>query len=319
MNGIPDIQISVVIVTHNPDAELLWAAVDSVERQTLSPLNFELIVVDNASCPPLDGARFSGRKFGVRIVREPRPGLVYGRCAGINAASGGLIVFVDDDNQIAPDYLERCVGIAEENPSIGAFGGISTPSFGGPVAKWKAALLPYLGVRDHGPEAITSSSGEWGKWDPIGAGMVVRHDVGQHFVEFVDNYQGACQLGRKGKSLMSGEDTLMARVAWMSHYACSYQPSLRLSHYMKPRRLAVGVLLRTLIGHGRSYVILQRILGRPVGRLTLLTPISLLSSYCFRIRTAGIRAGSIMWFWDFGRFLELISERDRPAGCEPTK
>jgi glycosyltransferase involved in cell wall biosynthesis len=319
MNDVSEIQVSLVIVTHNPAAELLSAALDSIERQDFPLPNFEVIVVDNASCPPLDDARLNERHFDIRIVREPRLGIVHARCAGVQAASGSLIVFVDDDNQIACDYLDQSVRIAQENPTIGAFGGICKPHFEGPMAKWKAALLPYLGVRDHGPDAITSNSGEWGKWDPIGAGMVVRNAVGRRFVEFVENHEAARRLGRTGKSLMSGEDTLMARVAWMMNYACSYQPSLRSSHYMKLSRLAVGVLVRTLLGHGRSYVILQRILGRPAGRITPLTPIALLSSYFFRVRSAGIRAGSIIWFWDLGRILELLDGAKPAVECEPAR
>jgi glycosyltransferase involved in cell wall biosynthesis len=308
------IEVSVIIVTHNPPPELLDAALNSVERQTLSPGEFEVIVVDNASSPPLSEAAFEHRTPRPRIVGEPNVGILSARRAGIRAAAGELLVFVDDDNQISPDYLEQALRIARANPKIGAFGGICEPLFDRPIAKWKTALLPYLGIRDHGSDVITSKCGDWGKWDPIGAGMAIRREIGLRFADFVESHPEVSRLGRSGKSrsgksMMSGDDTLISRVAWMMNYSCSYQPSLRLSHYMKPGRLAATSLIRTLVGHGRSYIVLEQILGRANGKLTWRAPVSLFFIFWLRVGKKGLRAGSIEWFWDVGRILELFSGR----------
>jgi len=307
MSEAQDILISVVIATHNAAPGLLSAALESAARQSVAPL--EVIVVDNASIPPV--AVHDDQSHRVRVVREAKLGVIHARCTGIRCASGNWIVFVDDDNQIASDYLEQAAQIVRAHPEIGAFSGMSMPKFDGPVAKWKRRLLPYLGVHDHGPQPITSNSGDWGEGDPIGAGMVFRKDVGMRFVEMVENDSATLQLGRAGTGLMSGEDTLIARVAWMMHYACSYQPALHLTHAMRPGRMKLPVLVRTLLGHGRSYIVLQRILGRPPGRIAWYTPLSLFSSYIFRVRTEGVRAGSVVWFWDLGRVLQLLEEPRR--------
>jgi len=303
--------VSVVIVTHNPNRELLSATLHSIECQDFPIEGFEVILVDNASSPALEAKDFAGRNFRLRLIAEPNLGLIWGRCSGIEAASGGLIVFVDDDNQIARDYLAQAVRIARKYPEIGAFGGICEALFAAPPAKWKDGLLRYLGIRNHGSEPITSNSGNWGPWDPIGAGMVVRHEVAQRFVEFVKTNRTARRLGRAGKSMMSGEDTLMARMAWMMNYFCSYQPSLRLLHYMKPERLRLRSLARTVAGHGRSYIVLEEILGRVPADPLWLLPIHLPASYLSRIRAEGLRAGSIAWLWDLGRALELVAVRKR--------
>jgi glycosyltransferase involved in cell wall biosynthesis len=305
------IEVSVIIVTHNPLRELLDAALNSVETQTLPPDQFEVIVVDNASSPPLSEAVFAHRTPTPRIVREPNVGIVSARRAGIRAAAGDLLVFVDDDNQIFPDYLEQALRIARSNPEIGAFGGICEPLFDRPIAEWKTALLPYLGIRDYGSDVITSKCGEWGEWDPIGAGMAIRKEIGLRFTEFVESNPEASRLGPTGKSGMFADDTLIARVAWMMNYSCSYQPSLRLSHYMKPGRLAATRLMRTLVGHGRSYVVLERILGRPNGKLTWRAPVGLFFAFWFRARKEGLRVSAIKWFWDVGRVLELFSGREK--------
>ena len=59
--------------------------------------------------------------------------------------------------------------------------------------------------------------------------MVIRRDVGEQFVRIVESSPEARRLGRAGGALMSGEDTLMARAAWLAGYACSYEPALSLS------------------------------------------------------------------------------------------
>ena len=306
--------LSVILVTHNPRSDLLAAALESVARQTLAREAFEVLVVDNASTPALEQAHLRAAYAPeLRLIREPRLGISFARCAGIRAARGEILVFVDDDNRLAADYLEGALEIASRRPEAGAFGGICEPLFECHVPPWKIRLLPYLGVRDHGPEPIVSRSGEWGKWDPIGAGMVIRRPVGERFLRILEEHPEAQRLGRAGGALMSGEDTLMARAAWLLGYACSYEPSLRLKHVMKSGRLAVPVLAGALYGHGRSYVILQRLLGRPAGRAGWLLPAELLLSYCSRVRNEGLRVGTISWFWDLGRAVELWQSSSRPA------
>lgn len=306
--------LSAILITHNPRSDLLAAALESIERQTLAKGAFEVLVVDNASAPALEETELRVKyALELRVIREPRLGISFARCAGIRAARGEILVFVDDDNRLAADYLERTLEIASRRPETGAFGGICEPLFECRVPRWKMRLLPYLGVRDHGPEPISSRSGEWGEWDPIGAGMVIRRVVGERFRRIVEEHPEAQRLGRAGGALMSGEDTLMARAAWLEGYACSYEPALKLQHAMKAGRLAVPMLARTLYGHGRSYVILQRLLGRPAGRAGWLLSAELVLSYCSRVRNEGLRTGTISWFWDLGRAVELWQNGSRPA------
>ncbi len=292
--------ISVILCTYNPDARLLAWALDSLAGQTHR--DFELVVVDNNSTPPLDEDSLQReRSLNLRVVREPRQGLTHARCAGIEATSGNLIVFVDDDNHLDPDYLRQALEIAQSDTAIGHFGGISIAELGAPVPEWKRRLLPYLGVRDHGSAPITSSEPRWGAWEPIGAGMVTRRAVAMEFVRMVRSNSLALLLGRQGTSLMSGEDTLRARAANALGYACSYQPSLKLRHYIKPARLSPRVLSRTLEGHGRSYVVLERVLGRDVERPSLhWMARELVLRLLYRIRREGVAAGGVSWCWDIG-------------------
>ena len=285
--------VSVILCTKDPRPDLLARALDSLDRQTLPRDRWELILVDNASTPPVDVAAHPCRP---RVVVEPTPGLGAARCAGIAAAAADLFVFVDDDNFLAPDYLERAVAIAATEPRVGLFGGVSVAELERPIPPWKRPVLPYLGVRDHGPAPITAFADHWGEWEPIGAGMVARRPVAERFVRMHAESADARRLGRSGSALLSGEDALFARAAHRLGYSCSYQPALRLTHYLKGDRLRVRYLARLLAGHGRSYVLLGRSLGQPTADLKVRTAVARL---LHRLRTAG-RAGAITWFWDLG-------------------
>jgi len=231
--------------------------------------------------------------------------------AGIKQCRSDLIVFVDDDNYLAPDYFVRALEIAAKEPEIGIFGGIAHASLEIEVSGLKQKLLPNLGIRDYGSEAITSYEEHWGKWEPIGAGMVTRRDVAEAFVAFVDQEAVAGDLGRKGKDLMSCEDSLFARVANRAGYANSYQPALSLHHFMKKERLTYPYFWKLIKGLGRSHVRLEQALGRadklkqiPVGKLLpLLT---------FRLGQDGL-PGAIRWAWDLG-FREELKKLEASKG-----
>jgi GT2 family glycosyltransferase len=86
----------------------------------------EVLVVDN---DPADaGTRATVEAFGgATDVPEPRPGLSVARNAGIRAARGRLIAFVDDDTAVHPRWLERLLhGFAD--PRVLAVTGLVLPA-----------------------------------------------------------------------------------------------------------------------------------------------------------------------------------------------
>ena len=249
------------------------------------------------------------RASPLRVIREHRQGTVFARCAGIEAARAPLLVFLDDDNHFDSNYLEEALRIAREQPSIGAFGGVARCLAQGRIPVWKQALLPYLGIRDYGYDVITSSEDRWGEWEPIGAGMVFRRVVGQRFVELVRSNPDAQRLGRRGGAgFICGEDSLLARMTYQLGYACSYQPSLRLTHFIRSSRLTAWHLARTLEGTARAFVIYEHVLGRPAQRCGFVrSSFNLLLGCARRIRSKGLQAGFVEWFWDLGYFLQTRS------------
>lgn len=108
--------VSVVIPTHDRPHRLR-RAVRSVAAQTYEPI--ELVVVDDASSPPVPAAverdaaqveRFVTRRF------EHNRGGSAARNAGIEAATGEYLAFLDDDDRWDPAKLERQVPLLATGP-----------------------------------------------------------------------------------------------------------------------------------------------------------------------------------------------------------
>ena len=91
--------------------------VQSVVNQTYP--NLEIILVDDGSpdqCPAMCDA-WAERDPRIRVIHKKNGGLSDARNAGMAAASGEYISFVDSDDWIAPEMLERLVKALERDDS----------------------------------------------------------------------------------------------------------------------------------------------------------------------------------------------------------
>lgn len=111
--------VSVVIPTHDrPD--LLERAIRSVLEQTYTEL--ELIVVDDASPEPVSLNEIVDRDAiaDARCIRlEDNRGGAGARNAGVAAASGEYVAFLDDDDEWLPEKVERQVERFEATDDVG--------------------------------------------------------------------------------------------------------------------------------------------------------------------------------------------------------
>jgi glycosyltransferase involved in cell wall biosynthesis len=95
-----------VIVCAYNESRLLPACLHSLLAQTRPP--DEILVVDNAST---DETGAVARAIpGVRVIDEPRKGLVIAREAGRRAATSDVLAYVDADCRMPLQWLERVEG-----------------------------------------------------------------------------------------------------------------------------------------------------------------------------------------------------------------
>jgi glycosyltransferase involved in cell wall biosynthesis len=102
--------VSIVIPVYN-EAERLGACLDAIFSQTVKP--HEVIVVDNNST---DGTMAVAQSYPmVRVLQEPRQGVVYARDRGFDAAEGEIIGRLDADSIVTPDWVESLQAIFAES------------------------------------------------------------------------------------------------------------------------------------------------------------------------------------------------------------
>ncbi len=112
MNAPP--LVSVVIPVFDRE-HFLADAIQSVLSQTYRPL--EVIVVDDGSS---DGSVAIARSFPeVHVIEQDHAGPSVARNRGIAASSGEFLAFLDADDVMPADKLERQVGYLNEHPAIG--------------------------------------------------------------------------------------------------------------------------------------------------------------------------------------------------------
>lgn len=110
-------RVSVAISTWNR-AHLVGRAIQSALAQTFK--DFELLVVDDGSTdatPEVLASVDDGRLR--RIRHEGNHGISRTRNTAIGLARGEWMAFLDDDNEWAPDYLDRQLALAASRPDAG--------------------------------------------------------------------------------------------------------------------------------------------------------------------------------------------------------
>ncbi len=109
-------RVSVVIPTYN-DREHLRACLESVLRQNPPSSSIEVIVVDDGST---DGtaAMVRERFPEVRLLTRTNEGAELARNAGVDAATGQLIAFIDSDCVATPHWLETLDRRLRNDPKL---------------------------------------------------------------------------------------------------------------------------------------------------------------------------------------------------------
>ncbi len=258
------IQISVVICAHNPNFERLQQVLDALRVQTLPAVQWELLLIDNASTSPLNRQTTVAWHPQGRIVREERLGLTAARVTGIKEASGDLLIFIDDDNVAQTDYLETALNIANEHPWVGAFGGSIVPRYEKQPEPKVTSVLNQLALRQVSHPMWAMGKGTTAIFfTPFGAGMVVRRAVARDYMERCSRDPLRQELDRKGESLSSGGDLDLALCACQNGLAVGLFPDLVIEHLIPAARVEPAYLLRLTEGIAESNVLMGHLYGNP--------------------------------------------------------
>lgn len=237
--------ISVVVCSHNPRAQYFSRTLDSLRNQTLPKERWELLLVDNASKEPLAATWDLSWHPLSRHIRECELGIALARQRGIKAASTDLIVFVDDDNLLASDYLSEALKIANQWPQLGLWSGTIIPEFELQPPPYLRDFLAVLAIREVKTPVWANIPTCYDAL-PWGAGLCTRRGVASAYCEQYE--KSTIHLGRTGISLVPGEDTEMCYVACKMGLGMGLFPTLNLTHLISKTRIEEKNLLRTSEG-----------------------------------------------------------------------
>lgn len=255
-------KISVVICTHDPREDYLKRTLAALNGQTLPKDQWELILVDNASRDPLS-YRYDITWHGqARHALELELGLTPARLRGIRESKGDLIVFVDDDNVLHSDYLENALILGKTHPFLGAIGGNILPEYEMLPPEWLPPVERVLAIRKAN---VPRWSNAWDDWQsqPWGAGMILKKEVCNQYLQLIGSDQRRKEMDRKGKSLFSGGDTDMVMGCIDLNLGFGVFPCLSLTHLIPPERMKEDYILRLVRALAASNLWLKHLRGQP--------------------------------------------------------
>jgi len=133
MTGEKEMKVSIVIPTYYRSKDLT-ELFDSLLRQSVKP--FEVIVVDDTPTDAIKNVceEYCGkfRELGIKLIyirNQREPSLTIARNIGVNMAKGDIILFLDSDVILYPDYIEKCLEVFEvKKNALGAQGWYSAAS-----------------------------------------------------------------------------------------------------------------------------------------------------------------------------------------------
>jgi glycosyltransferase involved in cell wall biosynthesis len=254
-------RVSVIICTHNPRLDYLERVLDALKAQTFPSDQWDLLLIDNGSAERLTYKIDLSWHPSARQIREDELGLTPARLRGIKESPGELLIFVDDDNVLEPEFVATAWSIHTCFPQLGAFGaGKITGEFETTPDRELTPYLKMLTIR-HATKPAWSNFVSYNDSSPWGAGLCLVRAVALAYAEALPSDVLRRSLGRKGKALLSCEDLDLSLFSCKLGFGTGIFPELALLHLIPSRRLERQYLVELAGGNVTSHLILSRLWG----------------------------------------------------------
>jgi GT2 family glycosyltransferase len=184
----------------------------------------EIIVVNNG--PHLAAVDEIARRHGTKVTSEPRRGLSCARNAGIRAAGGAILAFLDDDAQADPHWMPRLLAPLANPQVLAVLGSVWAQTVIDPVSE------AFDGIyRAHLPKSQLLIEAPRGM-DPFpvrlamqgtGSNMAIRRDVFDRFGSFDTRFGRGTHIG-------SGEEADLLLALLLGGGKIVVEPAARIIH-----------------------------------------------------------------------------------------
>jgi glycosyltransferase involved in cell wall biosynthesis len=221
-----------VIIPCRNSARTVGAAVRSCLAQTLAPL--EVLVVDDAST---DGSAAAAAAAGATVLRQDERRNAGGaRNRGIDAARGNVLVFIDADVEIDPDWLALAARVLAADATI--------VGIGGRIVNGRPGLFGDL---DH-----LLNHSEWMSEAPRACGA---------YPTIAIAYRRDAVGDIRFQATNHGEDIFFALAVQAKGGRLAYEPRMRTVH--RHERLDRERFWQRQVDMGRTFFLTRRALDRP--------------------------------------------------------
>ncbi|MEQ8688281.1 MAG: glycosyltransferase [Imperialibacter sp.] len=224
-------------------------------QQVPAEIPWEVVVVNNKSTDDTVAVaeaiwRECGSATAFVVVDQPIPGLSFAREKGIEAAQYEYLLYCDDDNWLAPDYVATVFNLMKQDTAIGALGGKGFPHF--------EISPPLLISLNPGPYAVGAQGTKSG-YLPVsntlyGAATTYRRSALHQLTLNGFSFQ---LTGRLGKSLATGEDRELGYALSLAGFSQYYSEDLMFVHFIQGSRISKTYYYNLLRGNCYSFPVLH--------------------------------------------------------------
>ena len=260
-------KLTVAICTRNPRRDYLNRVLQALAQQTLPRSDWELLLVDSASDSPLTDEVVTRAGLTCRVVRLDVSGILRARFAAIAHAQAPLLLFLDDDNVPARDFIERGLELSAQWPMLGCWGpGRIIPECETPPSQVIQDNLGRMACCDIVADRWSNTL----EVIPPGAGMFLRLDCARAYAAQYERDPRRELVGEGASQFFRGEDTDIVFFIVKSGLGAGQFRSLHLTHLIPNRRLDEGYIVKLAKAAAGSAMIVNYFWGVSPRRESLL-------------------------------------------------
>jgi len=245
--------VSAVVCTHSLDNyPNLVEAVDSLLSQTHPEMEVIIAVDGNAELYEKVSARYGGNKTVSALLLKENVGVSGARNAGIKAAKGDVIAFIDDDAVADKEWVENLLTTYRDFDAAAVGGKILPVWLGGKPDYLPEELYWLAGITHEGfaEEKVVEVR------NTFGPNMSFKREVFQKAGMFNENLGFA----KKGTSYIQAEEPEFAlRMRRELGKGVIYNPKAVVYHKIPSAKVKVGLLLKRAFYQGYSKALLRKL------------------------------------------------------------
>ncbi len=242
--------LSIITCTYNPNPIIFNRLIKAINGLIIPDnATIEWIIIDNNSNQSIEKLfDFSFIQIPQHHIVEFKPGLTSARIAGIKAAKYDWLVFFDDDNEPANDYLIKAVEAISQFPQTGAWGPgtVNVEYTDKTTPQW---LNKYKSIfQQRNDEKVKYDNNSWWQFCyPFGTGLIIKKIVCEEYILRVEKKHYLLS-DRKGKSLSSGGDMQIVYTALAMNFYAGVAPEIKLNHLISKSKSNQNYIARLLYG-----------------------------------------------------------------------